>query len=96
MAKREDNRFSEENKTKVTLIKHYMAEKGMDGSEFDKVYESAVNAAIEKAVESMYKKYVPAQVRQLFANSNLTVDSKTATKRTVHSSENNEVVNSNE
>ena len=61
MAKKEETMLSEENKKRVTLIKYYMAEKGLDASKFDKAFEDAVNSAIE----GMYKKYVPAPVRQL-------------------------------
>lgn len=73
MAKKEEKKtivnISEENNTKIVLIKHYMAEKGMDVSEFDKAFDDAVNSAIE----TMYKKYVPAPVRNLFKDSGLSL-----------------------
>lgn len=72
MAKKEENKaivLSEEHKKKITLIKHYMAEKGLDGSAFDRAFDDAVNSAIE----TMYKKYVPAPVRNLFKDTGLSL-----------------------
>ncbi|MFR8295212.1 MAG: hypothetical protein ACLVAU_13705 [Ruminococcus sp.] len=46
-------------KTKITLIRHYMAEKGMDSADFDEQLAKEIN----EAVEVMYRKYVPRAVR---------------------------------
>ena len=96
MAKKEEKKtivnISEENNTKIVLIKHYMAEKGMNVSEFDKAFEEAVNTA----VEGMYKKYVPSTVRTLFDNSDITIGNiskkQTAEAKAVKNEENEEVI----
>ena len=48
--------------SKVNLIRHFMAEKGLDSEQFDKEFKEQV----QKLVEKMYHKYVPANVRKLF------------------------------
>ena len=48
-------------KTKVNLIKHYMAEKGLDSSQFDEEYR----VQLGKLIDKMYRKYVPSEVRKL-------------------------------
>ena len=49
------------NKSMATLIRHFMAEKGCDSEQFDKELTEQLN----KYVEKMYRKYVPAEVRKL-------------------------------
>ncbi|MCB7526324.1 hypothetical protein [Ruminococcus sp. TM463] len=56
-------------KTKITLIRHYMAEKGMDSADFDEQLAKEIN----EAVEVMYRKYVPRAVRELFAQESFTL-----------------------
>ena len=34
-------------KTKITLIRHYMAEKGMDSADFDEQLAKEINEAVE-------------------------------------------------
>lgn len=55
-------------KTKITLIRHYMAEKGMDSADFDEQLAKEIN----EAVEVMYRKYVPRAVcsGKLYAEEN--------------------------
>lgn len=48
--------------TKVTLIRHFMAEKGYDSDQFDKEFTVQVG----KLVDKMYRKYVPTDVRKLY------------------------------
>ena len=48
-------------KTKITLIRHYMAEKGMDSADFDEQLAKEIN----EAVEVMY--------RELFAQESFTL-----------------------
>ena len=48
-------------KTKINLIKHYMAEKGLDSSQFDEEYR----VQLGKLIDKMYRKYVPSEVRKL-------------------------------
>lgn len=50
--------------TKITLIKHYMAEKGQDAADFDVMLADEINKLIDK----IYVKYVPKQVRQLISS----------------------------
>ena len=56
-------------KTKITLIRHYLAEKGMDSADFDEQLAKEIN----EAVEVMYRKYVPRAVRELFAQESFTL-----------------------
>ena len=73
MAKKEEVKtnfvLSEENNTKIVLIKHYLAEKGKGSEEFDKAFEDAITSAID----GMYKKLVPSAVRSLFSNSDISI-----------------------
>lgn len=48
-------------KTKVNLIRHFMAEKGLESEQFDKEFTASVN----KLVDKMYNKYVPKEIRKL-------------------------------
>lgn len=50
--------------TKITLIKHYMAERGQDAADFDVMLANEIN----KLVDKIYIKYVPKQVRQLISS----------------------------
>lgn len=62
-SKAEFNFLEKIDKTKITLIRHYMAEKGMESTEFDEQLAQEINAA----VDTMYRKHVPKAVRDLFA-----------------------------
>ena len=42
-------------KTKITLIRHYMAEKGMDSADFDEQLAKEINEAVEVMYLELYE-----------------------------------------
>ncbi len=79
-------------KTKVNLIKHYMAEKGLDSSQFDDEYK----AQLGKLIDKMYRKYVPSEVRKLFETPAFSISSNPTVKQSVEIAKESDINGRNE
>jgi len=79
-------------KTKVNLIKHYMAEKGLDSSQFDEEYR----VQLGKLIDKMYRKYVPSEVRKLLETPAFSISSNPTAKQSADTAKESDINGRNE